>query len=315
MGFSLIEPRSGKAYEKTSSNQGATAMKEIVTFIEKIERMAGDLYRKASTFFQEDKEFAGFLNTLAEDEDYHLEVMTKADEYLKGRVRETSAFISLFSAKEKIEGPLKRANQMLVDGTLSKEDMIECIVTAESSEWNDVFLYIVDTLKDRHRDFQGVAAKIQEHKRQIETFVETMPDGGKYAEQLQGLPAVWEETILVVEDESAIVELLEAVLSREGIVESAQNGKEALDKLRDRHFDVILSDVNMPVMDGIKFFHEALKLDNEIGERFLFFTGFTTSEDLDFFEKNNLRYMVKPADLGQILQIVRELLGRKSAAE
>ena len=286
------------------------AMKELVTFIEKIERMARDLYREASTFFHEDTDFSGFLTTLGEEENQHLKIMTEAHEYLEGRAKETSTFLSLFSTKEKIERPLKKANQMLADGTLTKEDMIECIVTVESSEWNDIFLYIVNTLKDRHRDFQGLAAEIQEHKRQIETFLESLSGGGQYAEKLRGLPTVWEETILVVEDESAIVDLLVALLRPEGVVESAQNGKEGLEKLRERHFDVIISDVNMPVMDGINFFYEAVKLDDTIGERFLFFTGYTTPEDIAFFDKNNLRYMVKPAELEQILRTVRELLGR-----
>src|SRR4051812_26904390 len=59
--------------------------------------------------------------------------------------------------------------------------------------------------------------------------------------------------ILVVDDERSMRELLEFVLKRSGYaVETAANGRLALDILREHPFDVIVSDVQMPDMTGIE---------------------------------------------------------------
>lgn len=56
---------------------------------------------------------------------------------------------------------------------------------------------------------------------------------------------------LVVDDEPAICTLLINALSRKGIdAESALNGGEGLKKLTDKHFDVVITDICMPDMDG-----------------------------------------------------------------
>ena len=62
-------------------------------------------------------------------------------------------------------------------------------------------------------------------------------------------------TVLVVDDEFGIGELLDGILSDDGhqVVLSA-NGQQALDRLANTHVDVILSDLMMPVMDGAELF-------------------------------------------------------------
>ena len=57
--------------------------------------------------------------------------------------------------------------------------------------------------------------------------------------------------ILVVDDEKDYCEVLKMILENNGyVVETCFNGKEALDILEERSFDVVVSDLNMPVMDG-----------------------------------------------------------------
>ncbi|MBI3233342.1 MAG: response regulator transcription factor [Bacteroidetes bacterium] len=63
--------------------------------------------------------------------------------------------------------------------------------------------------------------------------------------------------ILVVDDEPDIIEFITYNLNKEGFkVESASNGKEALQKIETFHPDLVLLDVMMPIMDGL----EACKL-------------------------------------------------------
>ncbi len=60
--------------------------------------------------------------------------------------------------------------------------------------------------------------------------------------------------VLIVEDSPTMRQLISFALKRLPgcYVEEAANGMEALDKLSSRTFDLILADINMPVMDGLK---------------------------------------------------------------
>ncbi len=58
--------------------------------------------------------------------------------------------------------------------------------------------------------------------------------------------------ILLVDDSPDLLLLIETYLSREGaVVTVAENGVEGLEKLRHNHFDVVLMDIQMPLMDGL----------------------------------------------------------------
>lgn len=70
-----------------------------------------------------------------------------------------------------------------------------------------------------------------------------------------------QKTILVVEDEEGIRSFMRAYLESEGFkVLEASNGKEGLDALAKEKPDLIITDIMMPVMDGIEFFKEVRKL-------------------------------------------------------
>ncbi|BBP43799.1 response regulator [Thiosulfativibrio zosterae] len=67
-------------------------------------------------------------------------------------------------------------------------------------------------------------------------------------------------SVLYIDDASSMRKLVEMVLGRDYQLTLAENGQEGLDALQLKQFDVIISDVNMPVMDGITFLTEARKL-------------------------------------------------------
>lgn len=69
--------------------------------------------------------------------------------------------------------------------------------------------------------------------------------------------------ILAVDDSPSIRRLVAMTLQQAGHdVESAEDGAEALDKAKSGHFDVVITDVHMPVMDGITFTRELRKLNH-----------------------------------------------------
>ena len=59
--------------------------------------------------------------------------------------------------------------------------------------------------------------------------------------------------VLVVDDEQSMRETLEIMLEKEGfLVESASNGSEALKKMEDDAFDLMITDIKMPDLDGVQ---------------------------------------------------------------
>jgi len=91
-----------------------------------------------------------------------------------------------------------------------------------------------------------------------------------------------------------LVDLLQA----EGYeVDTALNGVEALKKLEQRLFDVILTDTKMPVLDGQGFFTELERRQLQPDKR-------------AFLQKTGVPTLTKPFEFDQIRRVVRQLLQR-----
>src|ERR687886_2655756 len=71
-------------------------------------------------------------------------------------------------------------------------------------------------------------------------------------------------SVLVVDDEEIMREVLETLLTNEGYrVDLAKSGEEGLEAYGRRAFDVVLMDVSMPGMGGLRALEEILKVDPE----------------------------------------------------
>ena len=82
--------------------------------------------------------------------------------------------------------------------------------------------------------------------------------------------------VLVIDDEIEVGRIVSEVLRRDGHdVEVAANGIEALACLRARSFDVVVSDIKMPRLDGPGLWATVRQLDPALAERFVFLTGDT----------------------------------------
>ncbi len=59
--------------------------------------------------------------------------------------------------------------------------------------------------------------------------------------------------VLIAEDSSVIQNLTKKILQMQNFdISAAKNGQQVLDVLQENHFDIILMDINMPVMDGME---------------------------------------------------------------
>src|SRR5688572_18433009 len=80
-----------------------------------------------------------------------------------------------------------------------------------------------------------------------------------------GSPTTRKGSILVIDDEDIMREILETLLSREGYdVRLASHAVEGLDLARSLPFDAVIVDVMMPGMDGITALDELKKLDEDL---------------------------------------------------
>jgi DNA-binding NtrC family response regulator len=112
--------------------------------------------------------------------------------------------------------------------------------------------------------------------------------------------------VLLVDDEAVAREGLATALRRDGFeVTTADNGEAALDLLRQREFEVLLTDVRMPGMDGLELLRRAREAwpDMEV----LVVTGFATTESaVEAMRAGAFYYVSKPFRLGEVRKLVRE---------
>ncbi len=109
--------------------------------------------------------------------------------------------------------------------------------------------------------------------------------------------------ILLVDDEKEIRELLSDFLQDLGETVGVSNGIEALEALKQRHFDLVISDYTMPGMNGL----ELLKQMNAAGSRtpLIWITGRSTRElVVEAWKEGVFDYFEKPFDLEQIRKSV-----------
>jgi excisionase family DNA binding protein len=115
--------------------------------------------------------------------------------------------------------------------------------------------------------------------------------------------------ILIVDDEQAVRDLLAKTLTMADYdVDTAPDGPSALDRLRAAEYDLLITDLKMPGMDGLSVIREARRLRQ--GLAVVIITGYST--EASAIEAINLGvagYLTKPFRLPRILAATARALG------
>jgi CheY-like chemotaxis protein len=116
--------------------------------------------------------------------------------------------------------------------------------------------------------------------------------------------------ILVVDDEPEVAQMLADILSDGGNgVETAASGRIALKRLRERDFDLILSDLRMPDLDGPGLYAALESLEPRLRKRVIFVTGDTLSEGAKRFLSESCRPVIeKPFVPDEVRRVVTQAL-------
>jgi len=120
--------------------------------------------------------------------------------------------------------------------------------------------------------------------------------------------------ILIVDDLKENLYLLETLLKGSGYeTVTAQDGLEALDRLKKESLDLIISDILMPQMDGFQFCRECKKDDRLKKIPFIFYTAtYTEKKDEEFaLSLGADRFIIKPQEPQAFLKILNKVIKEK----
>ncbi|MCJ7748512.1 MAG: response regulator, partial [Desulfobacterales bacterium] len=118
-----------------------------------------------------------------------------------------------------------------------------------------------------------------------------------------------ENRILVVDDEKEIRDFLYKALSRLGgfHVELAETGEEALQKIEKETFDLIMTDLKMPKMDGLQLITKIAKSKPEILT--VLMTGHGTIDSaVEAMKQGASDYLMKPLNLDELIIRIQKVL-------
>jgi len=291
-----------------SSDKEVSTLKETTTWLIDIESAAADLYAEAAAAFREDEDFSRFLALMSAEEHQHIKLLQQARDTISDKEIKRACFYFDDHFRKKIEAPFIRARRLLEDGELTKITMIDILAEAEFSEWNELFLYILDTLKVLHEDVQRAVADIDQHRKQIQEFILSLPDGDSLIQRVRRLSHTGSKRALIVEDNSAVALMLEALVADNVEVIIARDAQEGLSHIRQGYFDLIVSTIEMPEMHGIEMYKQALAMDPSLHLRFIFFTGTENPEYLSFIRDSKTLMLPKPSPVRLISEMMHEVL-------
>jgi two-component system response regulator PilR (NtrC family) len=119
--------------------------------------------------------------------------------------------------------------------------------------------------------------------------------------------------VLIVDDEPNIIEILEIFLIEEGMeVLKSPSGRKALDILRRKEVDLVISDIRMPDLSGLELLREAKQLASDT--IFIMITAFASTETaIEALQHGAYDYITKPFRMEELRSIIRRALDQTTA--
>jgi two-component system CheB/CheR fusion protein len=134
-------------------------------------------------------------------------------------------------------------------------------------------------------------------------------EAGLVAEKTGVTGALKRKFILVVDDSTETTEMLGKLLEMEGaFVDLARSGSEALRLAQKKNFDLVISDISMPGMDGYQLLRTLRELPQMADVPVVALTGYGRNLDMDRAKEEGFaEHLTKPLDIDRLLKIVRKL--------
>jgi len=117
--------------------------------------------------------------------------------------------------------------------------------------------------------------------------------------------------VLIAEDSSVIQNLTRKILEQQGcIISSVKNGEQVLESLDREPYDIILLDINMPVMDGMECARRVRALPDpaKAGIPIVAITGNAKNYSMEEFQAVGINeYLPKPLNFDHLVEMVKKL--------
>ena len=118
------------------------------------------------------------------------------------------------------------------------------------------------------------------------------------------------KSVLVIDDSATSRATVKICLKGAYEVVEAEDGQVALERLRERSFDIILTDLNMPNLDGFGFIAEARKLPSASSTPIVVMTARSAEDDVEqAFALGATSYVSKPFNKDSLLAVLQRQLG------
>jgi len=116
--------------------------------------------------------------------------------------------------------------------------------------------------------------------------------------------------VLTVDDSRTILAMLHHTLSNAGFeVLQAEDGKQGLDVLRNESIDIVITDINMPVMDGIEFIRNVRSSGMHNSLPILILTTETSQDKRDQGKAaGGTGWIVKPFDPEKLISVIHRVV-------
>ena len=117
--------------------------------------------------------------------------------------------------------------------------------------------------------------------------------------------------ILVIDDEESMCNFMEIMLAKEGYaVETANSGNDGIDMLKQKNYDLVIADMNMPGMTGLEVLQEVKSFKTE--QEFIVMTAYASVDSaIEAMKLGAADYITKPFKVDEIKIVIEKSINRK----
>jgi len=178
---------------------------------------------------------------------------------------------------------------------------------------------ISDLAKSNWKENIHLLENIPDHLKRISALVEKMLNltsvetidyaGGLEILDLNksaGATATGEKNVLIVDDNEAVLSLLAEVVRTQGInVESASNGSDGLNLIKNNKYDLIMCDIKLPDIDGLEIFK---KVEKDLTDTsFIFMSGYVVGKENMEIINRSAGFLKKPFTVDNVIDIIKRI--------
>ncbi len=117
--------------------------------------------------------------------------------------------------------------------------------------------------------------------------------------------------VLVIDDDKLVLRGLQRIITAPYLVDCASSGQEALQKIHDEDYDIILCDILMPGLSGIGVFERLKELRPDVQKTFIFISAGTFNEASHNRVASSQPMLSKPIKREELMRVLDELLSQE----